>query len=157
MATSEAIGISHKRKEPSSSSDKGVEKTPSVVPLCKDKTKPFVSPNGVGIISEASSSNERNVCQEQHWKRLKKKHKDLGDQHNEFVDLDYISIDTAIFGDGATSLTMPLTELAQHVASNLEPQEAIPNFKLSYISGMWCTLCEWITQFYSGFLESLKQ
>ncbi|KAK4376968.1 hypothetical protein RND71_003264 [Anisodus tanguticus] len=167
------------------------------MPLCKDKTKPSVSPNGVGLISEASSLNERNVSHEQHWNCLKKKHKDLGDQHNEFVDLDSISIDIAIFGDGVTSFTMPLTELAQvndiigddmfddcitspnpanmmknsqpllddvkaqvtnkdpstklnlphsekHVASNLEPQEAIPNFKLSYVSGMWHTL--WIRE-----------
>ncbi|KAJ8554183.1 hypothetical protein K7X08_024861 [Anisodus acutangulus] len=95
-----------------------IEKSPSVVPLCKEKSKPFVSPNGLGITSATSSSNESNVSQEQHWKHLKKKHKDLGDQHNEFVDLDSISIDTAIFGDGVAASTMPLTEYAQQRNSN---------------------------------------
>ncbi|KAJ8556355.1 hypothetical protein K7X08_023113 [Anisodus acutangulus] len=112
---SEVINISHKRKETSSSSYKGVEKSPSVAPLCKGKTKPSVSPNEVGITSAASSSNESNVSQEQHWRRLKKKPKDLGDQNNDFVDLDSISIDTAIFGDGADGSTIPLTEYAQQL------------------------------------------
>ncbi|KAK4364297.1 hypothetical protein RND71_015655 [Anisodus tanguticus] len=103
---SEAINISHKRKETSSSSYKGVEKSPSVAPLCKDKTKPSVSPNEVGITSAASSSNESNVSREQHWRRLKKKPKDLGYQNNDFVDLDSISIDTAVFGDGADGVLL---------------------------------------------------
>ncbi|KAJ8534983.1 hypothetical protein K7X08_016711 [Anisodus acutangulus] len=111
--SSEAINISHKSKGPSRSSDKGVEESPSVVSLCMDKTKASVSPNEVGITSATSSSNESNISQEQHWKRLKKKPKDLDDQNNEFVYLDSISIDTAIFGDGAAGSTMPLTKYAQ--------------------------------------------
>ncbi|KAG5631250.1 hypothetical protein H5410_002967, partial [Solanum commersonii] len=51
--------------------------------------------------SATSSSNESS-----------KKPKDLNDQHCEFDELHSISIDIAIFKDGATSSTMPLNELA---------------------------------------------
>ncbi|KAK4345180.1 hypothetical protein RND71_035356 [Anisodus tanguticus] len=113
--SSEAINISHKSKDPSRSSDKSVEESPSVVSLFMDKTKASISPNEVGITSATSSSNESNISQEQHWKRLKKKPKDLDDQNNEFVYLDSISIDTAIFGDSAAGSTMPLTKYAQQL------------------------------------------
>ncbi|PHT79571.1 hypothetical protein T459_17623 [Capsicum annuum] len=74
--------------------------------------KSLIPLNGVVIDRATSSSNKSNASQEPHWKRLKKKHKDLSDQHHEFADLDSISIDTAIFEDGATGLTMPLADLA---------------------------------------------
>ncbi|MCE0481826.1 hypothetical protein HAX54_039909 [Datura stramonium] len=85
------------------------------MPVCSGISKPPISLNGDGITSVASSSNESNVSQEQHWKSLKKKLKDLSDQHFEFADLDFISIDTANFEDGATDSTMPLTELVHQV------------------------------------------
>ena len=68
--------------------------------------------------SAASSSNESNVSQELHWKRLKKKPKDLNTQQCEFAESDSICIDTAIFEDGAAGSTMPLTKLAQQVKVN---------------------------------------
>ncbi|KAK6781926.1 hypothetical protein RDI58_019722 [Solanum bulbocastanum] len=42
-------------------------------------------------------------------------------------------------------------------ASNFEPQKSISSFKLSYISRMWCTLCECITQFSVESSKSLKE
>ncbi|KAK4364218.1 hypothetical protein RND71_015576 [Anisodus tanguticus] len=115
-ATSKSKTLTGKdTQEPSSSSDKGVEKSPNVVPFCKEKSKPSVSPNRHRITSSTFSSNESNVSQEQHRKHLKKKHKDLGDLHNEFIDLNSISIDTAIFGDSVAASTMLLTELEQQL------------------------------------------
>ncbi|PHT68748.1 hypothetical protein T459_28235 [Capsicum annuum] len=117
-------------------------------PLSNDTSKPLVSLNGVAIDSTASSSNESNAIQEPRWKCLKKKYKDLSDQHREFADLDFISIDTAIFEDGVSGSTMPLAELAhQWIALNFETQKAISIFKLSYVSGLWRTLCACITRF----------
>ncbi|PHU25533.1 hypothetical protein BC332_03865 [Capsicum chinense] len=45
----------------------------------------------------------------------KRKHKDLSDQHHEFADLDSISIDTAVFEDGAAGSTMPFADLAHQL------------------------------------------
>ncbi|MCD9646308.1 hypothetical protein HAX54_036039 [Datura stramonium] len=108
----EAIDVAHKRKKPSSSSGKGAEKSLGVMPFCSGTSKPPISLNGDGITSVAYSLNESNVNQEQYWKRLKKKSKNLSNQHYEFADLDSISIDAAIFEDGVVGSTMPLTELA---------------------------------------------
>ncbi|MCE3051861.1 hypothetical protein HAX54_051073 [Datura stramonium] len=85
---SEAIDVAHKRKKPSSSSSKGAEKSLGIVPFCSGTSKPPISLNGDGITSAACSSNERNVNQEQHRKGLKKKPKDVSNQHSEFADLD---------------------------------------------------------------------
>ncbi|MCD7450398.1 hypothetical protein HAX54_006031 [Datura stramonium] len=90
------------------------------MPFCSGKSKPPTSINEDGITSAASSSNESNVSQEQHWKCLKKKPKELSDKHSEFTDLDSISIDIAIFVDGAAGLTMPLIELVnQDISSDV--------------------------------------
>ncbi|KAH0764904.1 hypothetical protein KY285_000775 [Solanum tuberosum] len=43
------------------------------------------------------------------------------------------------------------------IASNVEPQKTISRFKLSYISGMWRTLCECITEFSVESSENLKE
>uniref|UniRef100_M1DLL9 Uncharacterized protein n=1 Tax=Solanum tuberosum TaxID=4113 RepID=M1DLL9_SOLTU len=179
---------------------------------------------------------------------FEEKPKELNTQQCEFAELDSISIDTAIFEDGAAGSIMPLTELAHQlgledipsdvdvfedcitssnslnvvksshlplvevksqaaneiqltkpkvpfaekveisqnisttnvevvetsqigcsyvsrdlvhpllrIASNFEPQKTISSFKLSYISGMWRTLCECITQFSVESLENLKE
>ncbi|KAM3269292.1 hypothetical protein P3S67_030174 [Capsicum chacoense] len=109
ISTFEVINIVQKRKKSSSPSSKGVL---DIVSFCSDASKPPISLNGVAIGSDAFSSNESNASQEPHWKRLKKKHKDLSDQHHEFADLNSVSIDTAIFGDGAAGSTMPLADLA---------------------------------------------
>ncbi|MCE0482009.1 hypothetical protein HAX54_040310 [Datura stramonium] len=77
ITVSEAIDVAHKRKKPSSSSDKSVAKSLGVVPFCNNASKPPTSLHGGGITSVAFSSNENNVSQEQHWKHLKKKPKDL--------------------------------------------------------------------------------
>ncbi|KAH0697243.1 hypothetical protein KY290_014694 [Solanum tuberosum] len=212
----EVIDVTLKRKKPSSSSDKGVVKSLDIAPSCSNTSKTSISLHEIDIsTSAASSSNESNVSQELHWKRLKKKPKDLNTQQYEFAELDSISIDTAIFEDGAAGSTMPLTELAHQlglgdipsdvdvfedcitssnslnmvksshlplvevksqaatnkaddvsrdlvrlllrIASNFEPQKTISSFKLSYISGMWRTLCECITQFSVESPENLKE
>ncbi|KAF3622175.1 hypothetical protein FXO38_31422 [Capsicum annuum] len=80
-------------------------------PFMIDTSKPPISLKGVDIDSAASSSNESNASQEPHCKHLKKKHKDLSDQHREFADFDSRSIDTAIFEDVATGSIMLLADL----------------------------------------------
>ncbi|KAH0686254.1 hypothetical protein KY284_016807 [Solanum tuberosum] len=115
----EVIDVTLKRKKPSSSSDKGVVKPLGIAPSCSNTSKTFISLHEIDInASAASSSNESNVSQELHWKRLKKKSKDLNTQQCEFVELDSISIDTAIFEDGVAGSTMPLTELAHQLLSS---------------------------------------
>ncbi|KAH0716279.1 hypothetical protein KY284_009184 [Solanum tuberosum] len=245
----EVIDVILKRKKPSSSSDKVVVKSLCIAPSCSNTSKTSISLHEIDIsASAASSSNESNVSQELHWKRLKKKHKDLNTQQCEFVELDSISIDTAIFEDGVVGSTMPLTELAHQlglgdipsdvdvfedcitssnslnmaksshlplvevksqaaneiqltksmvpfsekveisqnisttnvevvetsqigcsdvsrdlvrpllrIASDFEPQKTISSFKLSYISEMWHTLCECITQFSVESPKNLKE
>ncbi|MCD9560391.1 hypothetical protein HAX54_019062 [Datura stramonium] len=81
------------------------------MPFCSGTSKPPIFINGDGITSAYSSSNESNVSQEQHWKRFKKKPKDLSDQYSEFADLNSISIDTAIFENSVDDSTMTLSEL----------------------------------------------
>uniref|UniRef100_M1D8T3 Uncharacterized protein n=1 Tax=Solanum tuberosum TaxID=4113 RepID=M1D8T3_SOLTU len=68
--------------------------------------------------SAASSSNESNVSQELHLKRLKKNPKELNNQQCEFAELDSISIDTTIFEDDVAGSTMPLTELGYQVETS---------------------------------------
>ncbi|WMV13469.1 hypothetical protein MTR67_006854 [Solanum verrucosum] len=112
----EAIGVALKRKKPSSSLDKSVEQLLGIALFCRNKSKASISHHEFGFNTSAiSRSNESNVSQEQHWKRLMKKPKDLNDQHCEFAELDSISIDTAIFEDGAIGYAMPLVELTHHV------------------------------------------
>lgn len=67
------------------------------------------------ITSANSSSKESNARKEPPWKHLKKKHKDLSDQHCEFATLNFISVDTAIFDDGIACSIMPLINLAHQV------------------------------------------
>ncbi|KAH0655509.1 hypothetical protein KY285_030391 [Solanum tuberosum] len=113
ITDNEVIDVTLKRKKPSSSSNKSVEKSLGIAPSCSNTSKPSISLHEIGIsTSAASSSNESNVRQELHWKRLKKKPKNLSNQQWEFTELDSISIDTAIFEDGVVCSTMPLTELA---------------------------------------------
>ncbi|KAK4737612.1 hypothetical protein R3W88_001309 [Solanum pinnatisectum] len=245
----EVINITLKRKKPSSTLDKGVVKSLGIAPSCSNTSKTSISLHEIDIsTSAASSSNESNVSQELHWKRLKKNPKDLNTQQCEYAELDSISIDTAIFEDSAAGSTMPLIELAHQLglgdipsdvdvfedcitssnslnveksshlppvkvksqaaneipltklmvpfsekvetsqnisttnvevietsqigcsdvskdlvrpllatASNFEPQKTISSFKLSYISGMWRSLCECITQFFVESSENLKE
>uniref|UniRef100_M1DDM3 Uncharacterized protein n=1 Tax=Solanum tuberosum TaxID=4113 RepID=M1DDM3_SOLTU len=193
LTDKEVIDVTLKRKKPSSSSEKGVVKSLGIAPSCSNTSKTSISLHEIDISTSAdSSSNESNVSQELHWKRLKKKPKDLNTQQCEFAELDSISIDIAIFEDGTAGSTMPLTELAHQVetsqnisttnvevvetsqigcsdvsrdlvrpllgiASNFEPQKTISSFNLSYISGMWRTLCECITPFSVESLENLKE
>ncbi|KAH0729707.1 hypothetical protein KY290_000840 [Solanum tuberosum] len=248
ITDNEVIDLTLKRKKPSSSSGKSVEKSLGIAPSCSNTSKTSISLQEIGISSSAaSSSNERNVSQELHWKSLKKKPKDLNNKQCEFAELDSISIDSAIFEDGADGSTMPLTDLAHQlglgdipsdvdvfedcitssnslnvaksshlplaevksqaandiqlkkltvpfsekvetsqdisttdvgvvahqigcsyvskdlirplvgIASNFEPQKTISSFKLSYISGMWRTLCECITKFSVESSENLKE
>ncbi|KAH0650406.1 hypothetical protein KY284_030318 [Solanum tuberosum] len=113
ITDNEVINVTLKRKKPSSSSNKSVEKSLGIAPSCSNTSKTSISLHEIGIsTSAASSSNESNVCQELHWKRLKKKPKNLSNQQCEFAELDSISIDTAIFEDGVVCSTMPLTKLA---------------------------------------------
>ncbi|XP_027769716.1 uncharacterized protein LOC114075560 [Solanum pennellii] len=248
LADKEVINVTLKRKKPFSSSNEGVVKSLGIAPSYSNTSKTSISLQEIDIcISAASSSNESNVSQELHWKRLKKKPKDLNTQQCEFAELDSICIDTAIFEDGAAGSTMPLKELAQQLglgdipsdvdvfedcitsstflnvvksshpplvevkseaaneiqptkpmvlfsenvetfqnistnvevvetsqigcpnvskdlvcpllatASNFESPKIISGFKLSYVSGMWRTLCECITQFSFESSENLKE
>ncbi|KAH0713698.1 hypothetical protein KY289_009657 [Solanum tuberosum] len=116
LTDKEVIDVTLKRKKPSGSSEKGVVKSLGIAPSCSNTSKMSISLHEIDIsTSAASSSNESNVNQELHWKRLKKKPKDLNTQQCEFAELDSISIDTAIFEDGAAGSTMPLTELAHQL------------------------------------------
>ncbi|PHT58504.1 hypothetical protein CQW23_00867 [Capsicum baccatum] len=117
ISTSEVINVVHKIKKSSSPLGKGVEKSIDIVPFCSDASKPPVSLDGVAIGSAPFSSNESNASQEPHWKRLKKNHKDLSDQHREFADLDSISIDIAIFEDGAagSAMTLGLVDVSSNI------------------------------------------
>ncbi|PHT37010.1 hypothetical protein CQW23_24710 [Capsicum baccatum] len=78
------------------------------IPMCLLDNGPFMI--------AASSSNESNASQEPNCKCLKKKHKDLSDQHREFADLDSISIETAIFEHGAAGSTLSLADLANQLS-----------------------------------------
>ncbi|KAH0717403.1 hypothetical protein KY285_013434 [Solanum tuberosum] len=112
----EVIDVTLKRKKPSSSSDKGVVKSLGIAPSCSNTSKTSISLHDIDISASATSScNESNVSQKLHWKRLKKKPKDLNTQQCEFAELDSISIDTAIFEDGVVGSTMPLMELAHQL------------------------------------------
>ncbi|KAH0746483.1 hypothetical protein KY285_008140 [Solanum tuberosum] len=116
LTDKEVIDVTLKRKKPSGLSEKGVVKSLGIAPSCSNTSKTSISLHEIDIsTSAASSSNESNVNQELHWKRLKKKPKDLNTQQCEFAELDSISIDTAIFEDGAAGSTMPLTELAHQI------------------------------------------
>ncbi|KAK4718116.1 hypothetical protein R3W88_016454 [Solanum pinnatisectum] len=250
ITDNEVINVTFKRKKPSSSSNKSIEKSLGIAPSCSNTSKTSISLHEIGInTSAASSSDKSNVSQELHLKRLKKKPKELNNQQCEFAELDSISINTAIFEDGAAGSTMPLTKLAHQVklglgdipsdvdvsedcitssnsldvakishlplaevksqvaneiqmtkltvpfsgkvetsqnisttnvgvgahqigcsnvskdlihpllgiASNIEPQKTISSFKLSYISRMWRTFCECITQFSVESSENLQE
>ncbi|KAH0764903.1 hypothetical protein KY285_000774 [Solanum tuberosum] len=101
ITDNKVIDVTLKRKKPSSSSGKSVEKSLGIAPSCSNTSKTSILLHEIGISSSAtSSSSESNVNQELHWKRLKKKPKDLNNQQCEFAELDSISIDTAIFEDG---------------------------------------------------------
>ncbi|PHT54685.1 hypothetical protein CQW23_03171 [Capsicum baccatum] len=115
ITTSEVINVVHKKNKSSSLSDKGVEKPLGIVSLCSDAFKPPVLLKVASITSAASSFNQRNASQEPHYKHLKKKYKDLSDQHCEFANLDFISIDATIFEDGVSGSTMPLADLLQQL------------------------------------------
>ncbi|WMV42232.1 hypothetical protein MTR67_035617, partial [Solanum verrucosum] len=236
LTDKDVIDVTLKRKKPSSSSEKGVVKSLGIAPSCSNTSKTSISLHEIDIsTSAASSSNESNVSQELHRKRLKKKPKDLNTQQCKFAELDSISIDTAIFEDGVLGLGdipsdvdvfedcitssnslnvaknphLPLVEVKNQVAneiqlskptvpfsekvetsqnilttnvevvetsqigcsdvsrdlvrpllgiaSNFEPQKTISSFNLFYISGMWRTLYECITQFSVESLENLKE
>ncbi|KAH0746105.1 hypothetical protein KY285_007762 [Solanum tuberosum] len=103
------IDVTLKRKKLSSSSDKSVENSLGIAPSRSNTSKSSISLHEIGICnSAASSSNVSSVSQELHWKRLKKKPKELNNQQYEFTELDSISIDTAIFEDGdADCITSP--------------------------------------------------
>ncbi|KAH0713629.1 hypothetical protein KY289_009588 [Solanum tuberosum] len=110
------IDVTLKRKKLSSSSDKSVENSLGIAPSRSNTSKTSISLHEIGICnSAASSSNVSSVSQELHWKRLKKKPKELNNQQCEFTELDSISIDTTIFEDGDAGSTMPLLELAHQV------------------------------------------
>ena len=116
LAEKKVIKVTLKRKKPSSSSNEGVVKSLGIAPSYSNTSKMSISIQDIDIsTSAASSSNESNVSQELHWKRLKKKPKDLNTQQCEFAELDSISIDPAIFEDGTACSTMPLTKLAHQV------------------------------------------
>jgi len=116
LTDKEVIDVTLKRKKPSSSSEKGVVKSLGIAPPCSNTSKMSISLHEIDIsTSAASSSNESNVSQELHWKRLKKNPKDLNTQQCEFAELYSISIDTAIFEDGVAGSIVPLTELAHQV------------------------------------------
>ncbi|KAM3284297.1 hypothetical protein P3S67_023096 [Capsicum chacoense] len=85
ISTFEVINVVHKRKKSSIPSGKGVEKSLDIVPFCSDASKLPVSLDGAAIGSASFSSNESNASQEPQWKRLKKKHKGLSDQHRELL------------------------------------------------------------------------
>ncbi|KAG5619644.1 hypothetical protein H5410_004862 [Solanum commersonii] len=115
----EAIGVALKRKKPSSSLDKSVEQSLGIASFCRNTSKASISLHEFGFSTSAIfRSNESNVSQDQHWKCLMKKHKDLNDQHCEFAELDSISIDTAIFEDGA-GYAMPLVELTHQCLGDI--------------------------------------
>ncbi|PHT50374.1 hypothetical protein CQW23_10121 [Capsicum baccatum] len=50
-----------------------------------------------------------------------------------------------------------LVQPLQQIASHFEPPKAISAFKLSYVFGLWRTLCECITQFSIESSENLKE
>uniref|UniRef100_M1DQG1 Uncharacterized protein n=1 Tax=Solanum tuberosum TaxID=4113 RepID=M1DQG1_SOLTU len=58
---------------------------------------------------------------------------------------------------GCSDVSRDLVRPLLRIASNFEPQKTISSFKLSYISGMWRTLCECITQFSVESSENLKE
>ncbi|KAH0715075.1 hypothetical protein KY284_007980 [Solanum tuberosum] len=112
----EVIYTTLKRKKPSSSSDKSVEKSQGIAPFYSNTSKASILLHEIDInTSVASRSNTSNVNQEQHWKRLNKTPKDLNNQQCEFAELDTISIDTVIFEDGGADSTMPLSELTHQL------------------------------------------
>ncbi|PHT27923.1 hypothetical protein CQW23_32471 [Capsicum baccatum] len=67
--------------------------------------------------------------------------------------LENVELSQPVLTTEVEALVQPL----QHVASNFEPQLAISTFKSFYVSGMWRTLCECITQFSAESSESLRR
>ncbi|KAH0765303.1 hypothetical protein KY290_001262 [Solanum tuberosum] len=58
---------------------------------------------------------------------------------------------------GCSDVSRDLVRPLLGIAFNFEPQRTISSFNLSYISGMWRTLCECITQFSVESSENLKE
>ncbi|WMV08432.1 hypothetical protein MTR67_001817 [Solanum verrucosum] len=58
---------------------------------------------------------------------------------------------------GCSDVSKDLIRPLVGIASDFEPQKTISSFKLSYISGMWRTLCECITEFPVESLKNLKE
>ncbi|WMV55192.1 hypothetical protein MTR67_048577 [Solanum verrucosum] len=58
---------------------------------------------------------------------------------------------------GCSDVSRDLVRPLLRIASDFEPQKTISSFKLSYIYGMWHTLCECITQFSVESPENLKE
>ncbi|XP_059288149.1 uncharacterized protein LOC132041452 [Lycium ferocissimum] len=104
-----------KRREPSSSLDKGAKETSSLAPPCNKKSRPSSLPIDVGNTIAASSSTESNTSGDRHWNRLERKSKESDDHHNEFADLDTISIGSDIHLDGDPNSMMGLEEVAEQL------------------------------------------
>ncbi|WMV30493.1 hypothetical protein MTR67_023878 [Solanum verrucosum] len=58
---------------------------------------------------------------------------------------------------GCSDVSKDLIRPLLGIASNFEPQKTISSFNLYYISGMWHTLCERITQFSVESSENIKE
>jgi len=58
---------------------------------------------------------------------------------------------------GCSDVSRDLVRPLLRIASDFEPQKTISSFKLSYISEMWHTLCECITQFSVESPKNLKE
>uniref|UniRef100_A0A3Q7H875 Uncharacterized protein n=1 Tax=Solanum lycopersicum TaxID=4081 RepID=A0A3Q7H875_SOLLC len=58
---------------------------------------------------------------------------------------------------GCSNVSKDVVRPLLGTAFNFESPKTISSFKLSYVSGMWRTLCECITQFSVESLENLKE
>ncbi|MCD7460562.1 hypothetical protein HAX54_043822, partial [Datura stramonium] len=179
---SEAIDVAHKIKQPSSSLGKSVEKSPGFMPFCRSTSKPPISLNGDGITSAASSSNESNdgatgstisltklVHQNPHLPIDEVKDQVTNESPStkltlppsKNVELFQPNLTTNAkaganqirYSNASEKLVRPL----QQIASNFGTQEPISTFRLSYVSGIWRTLCECITQFSVDSSKSLNE
>ncbi|MCD7455309.1 hypothetical protein HAX54_027849 [Datura stramonium] len=48
----------------------------------------------------------------------------------------------------SSKASVPLSCLLPLAASNFEPQDTIYSFKMSYVSKIWSSLCDWLTRFF---------
>ncbi|MCD7459253.1 hypothetical protein HAX54_040453 [Datura stramonium] len=134
VTSSEAIDVAHKRKKPASSSDKD-----SVA----GSTMPLTELAHQGQVTNESPSTKLTLPPS---KNIELSQPNLS-----------TNVEVRVNQIRCSNTSKDLVRHLQRIVSNFRSEEPISTFKLSYVFGMWHTLCECITQFYVESSESLKE